>query len=71
MVGIRTAESLQRLQNIAAMTKAGKTMTNKKQIFPIYDWTNNDVWLYLKQEKVDIPEIYLFFVAIRKFKAAA
>ncbi len=60
MVGIRTAESLQRLQNIAAMTKAGKTMTNKKQIFPIYDWTNNDVWLYLKQEKVDIPEIYLF-----------
>lgn len=30
------------------------------EVFPIYDWTNNDVWLYLKQEKVDIPEIYLF-----------
>lgn len=60
LVGIRTAESLQRLQNIAAMTQAGKTMTNKRQVFPIYDWTNNDVWLYLKQEKVDIPEIYLF-----------
>lgn len=60
MVGIRTAESLQRLQNIATMTRAGKTMTNKRQVFPIYDWTNNDVWLYLKQEKVDIPEIYLY-----------
>ena len=26
----------------------------------IYDWTNNDVWLYLLNEHVDIPEIYLF-----------
>ena len=35
-------------------------MTNKHQVFPIYDWTNNDVWLYLLNEHVDIPEIYLF-----------
>lgn len=35
-------------------------MTNRHQVFPIYDWTNNDVWLYLLREKVDIPEIYLF-----------
>lgn len=60
IVGIRTAESVQRLQNIALMTKAGKHCTNKKQIFPIYDWTNNDVWLYLKLNKVKIPEIYLY-----------
>lgn len=60
ITGIRTAESIQRLQNIATMTKAGKNITNKKQIFPIYDWTNNDVWLYLKEQKVDIPEIYLY-----------
>lgn len=60
IVGIRTAESVQRLQNIATMTKAGKNCTNKKQIFPIYDWTNNDVWLYLKLNKVKIPEIYLY-----------
>lgn len=60
ITGIRTAESVQRLQNIAAMIKAGKTMTNKHQVFPIYDWTNNDVWLYLFREKVEIPEIYLF-----------
>lgn len=60
IIGIRAAESLQRLQNIASMTKAGRTMNSKHQVFPIYDWTNNDVWLYLLNEKVDIPEIYLF-----------
>lgn len=60
IVGIRTAESIQRLLNIATMTKAGNNCTAKRQIFPIYDWTNNDVWLYLKENKVDIPEIYLY-----------
>lgn len=60
ITGIRTAESVQRLQNIATMTKAGKNITNKKQLFPVYDWTNNDVWLFLKEQKVDIPDIYLY-----------
>ncbi len=60
ITGIRTAESVQRLQNIASMTRAGNNITHKNQIFPIYDWTNNDVWLYLKEQHVDIPEIYLF-----------
>lgn len=60
ITGIRTAESIQRLQNVATMLKTGKTITKRHQVFPLYDWTNNDVWLYLLQEKVDIPEIYLF-----------
>lgn len=60
ITGIRTAESVQRLQNIATMTKAGKNMTNNHQVFPIYDWKDKDVWLYLLREKIDIPEIYLF-----------
>jgi len=59
IVGIRTAESIQRLQNIALMNRAGKTITNKRQIFPIYDWNNNDVWLYLREQRVDIPVTYL------------
>ena len=42
------------------MTKAGNKMTAKKQVFPIYDWTDNDVWLFLLRNHVDIPEIYLF-----------
>lgn len=60
ITGIRTAESVQRLQNIAAMLKAGKSMTCKRQVFPIYDWTDKDVWLYLLREHVDIPDIYLY-----------
>ena len=60
ITGIRTAESVQRLQNIAVVSRTGNTMTRRKQIFPIYDWKDNDVWLYLYQEKVNIPEIYLF-----------
>lgn len=60
ITGIRTAESVQRLQNIASSTKAGKNITAKNQIFPIYDWTNNDVWLYLKNQQADIPNIYLY-----------
>lgn len=60
ITGIRTAESVQRLQYMAAIGYSGKKITKRKQIFPIYDWKDNDVWLYLLQKKIDIPEIYLF-----------
>jgi len=60
ITGIRTAESIQRLQSIAQVLKSGKGMTARHHIFPIYDWKDNDVWLYLLKEKVDVPEIYLF-----------
>lgn len=60
IIGIRTAESVQRLKNIALMNNAKKKITNRLQIFPIYDWANNDVWLYLLKNKVEIPEIYLY-----------
>lgn len=60
ITGIRTAESIHRLQNVAKILSSGKTITSNNQVFPLYDWNNNDVWLYLYKEKVDIPEIYLF-----------
>ena len=60
MVGIRTAESIQRLQNVATMFTSGAKMSKKHQVFPIYDWTDSDVWLYLLREKIDIPVIYLY-----------
>ncbi len=60
ITGVRTAESVQRLDYIAAMGRAGSRITKRLQVFPIYDWKDNDVWLYLLEEKVDIPEIYLF-----------
>ena len=60
ITGIRAAESIQRLKNIAKMTTSGKKITGKRQIFPIYDWTDNDVWLYLQEQRVEIPDIYLY-----------
>lgn len=60
IVGVRAAESIQRLKNIAKMNSTGKNITHKRQIFPIYDWSDKDVWLYLKEQNVDIPEIYLY-----------
>lgn len=60
ITGVRTAESVQRLQYMASMFRTGKNITGRGQIYPIYDWKDNDVWMYLLQEKVDIPDIYLF-----------
>ncbi|MFA7636873.1 MAG: phosphoadenosine phosphosulfate reductase family protein [Monoglobales bacterium] len=60
ITGVRAAESIQRLKNIAKMNAAGNKITHKRQIFPIYDWADRDVWLYLKDQNVNIPEIYLY-----------
>ena len=61
ITGIRTAESIQRLKNIATMNNAKKNITNKLQVFPIYDWTNNDVWLYLQRtENRNLIFIYIY-----------
>ena len=60
MTGVRSAESVQRLQYMAKLNLGGKGMTGRRQIFPIYDWTTSDVWLYLRNEGVEIPRIYLY-----------
>ncbi len=60
MTGVRSAESVQRLQYMARMNMGARGMTSRRQIFPIYDWTTNDVWLYLKNEQVEIPQIYFY-----------
>ena len=60
VTGIRTAESVQRLMNIAVMGRSRNKLTKRHQIFPIYDWKDKDVWRYLYLENIDIPEIYLF-----------
>ena len=60
LTGVRAAESVQRLQYMANMNLGGKGLTRRRQIFPIYDWTTNDVWLYLRNEGVEIPRIYFY-----------
>lgn len=60
LTGVRAAESVQRLQYMSRMNLGGKGITGRRQMFPVYDWTTNDVWLYLLNEHVDIPNIYLY-----------
>lgn len=44
---------------MAALGVGGKGITNTNTIYPIYDWKTTDVWLYLRNERVEIPKVYL------------
>ena len=57
MVGLRANESLQRRTVIGQMGR-GKSKSNF--LYPIYDWTDNDVWLYIKLNRIDIPVTYIY-----------
>ena len=60
LTGVRAKESIQRLEYMAHMNIGGKGLTKRRQMYPIYDWTTNDVWLYLRDEGIDIPKIYFY-----------
>lgn len=55
MIGLRVAESLTRHQIFARMDKDKLS----GRFYPIYDWTDDDVWLYIKERGVYFPEIYM------------
>jgi len=56
ILGVRTAESAQRLSGISK--KKSKNFTHTP-FMPIFDWTDNDVWLYLYENKITFPEVYI------------
>lgn len=56
LVGLRTAEAYTRLQTIAVMDLK---KDNTHRFYPIYDWTDNDVWMYIKEHRLEFPEIYM------------
>lgn len=53
MIGLRSSESLQR-----KMSVLNKRDTMK--FYPIYDWKDRDVWLYIKRNDLEIPKTYLY-----------
>lgn len=57
MVGLRTAESLTRLKTIASVQY--DRAEGGSCFFPIYDWKDTDVWLYIRERKLEFPEIYM------------
>lgn len=60
LTGVRASESLQRLKYMAAMNLGRQGITGKNIIYPIYDWKDNDVWMYIRDNHLDIPEAYMW-----------
>lgn len=59
LIGVRASESVQRLQYVATMNIQQHTLTSRNGIAPIYDWKDNDVWLYIKENRLHFPEAYM------------
>ena len=60
ITGVRAAESVQRLQYMSRLNLGQKGITGTNTIYPIYDWRDKDVWLYIRDNHLDIPEAYLW-----------
>lgn len=54
LIGIRSAESVQRMQYLAEM----KSVISDYKVFPIYDWSDKDIWLYIYKYNLEIPNVY-------------
>ncbi len=53
LIGLRSSESLQR--KMAVLNKR-----DTMKFYPIYDWKDKDVWLYIKRNNLEIPKTYLY-----------
>lgn len=56
IIGLRTVESYTRL---FTMAQKDKSKNPQKTFYPIYDWKDSDVWLYIKEHNLEFPEIYM------------
>lgn len=57
MVGLRMAESIQRRSAISCMK-------NSTFVYPLYDWKDTDVWLYIQRYNLQIPETYIYLYKV-------
>ncbi|MBR2943390.1 MAG: phosphoadenosine phosphosulfate reductase family protein [Clostridia bacterium] len=60
LTGVRAAESVQRLQYMSTLNLGRQGITGTNTIYPIYDWKDNDIWMYIRDHQLDIPEAYLW-----------
>ena len=61
MIGARVSESLTRRRFVAQCLKSSRegALSKGNHVFPIYDWKDTDIWLYLKQKNLYFPETYI------------
>ena len=60
MTGVRVNESVQRLHNVARKVST----YSEGLIEPIYDWYDADVWHYLYEHDIIIPDAYMYLYQI-------
>ena len=58
VIGVRTSESINRLQYISKINSTGG-ISSTNVMYPIYDWKDTDVWLYIKERELNFPDVYL------------
>jgi predicted phosphoadenosine phosphosulfate sulfurtransferase len=60
ITGVRMAESLQRSKYMALSFSSNTGLAQGNMVWPIYDWKDSDIWRYLYERKITIPDIYLY-----------
>lgn len=63
MTGVRASESLQRRTAISTTNASGISRA-QSSIHPLYDWVDADVWRYLGEHAITIPDAYVFLYQI-------
>lgn len=57
MVGVRVGESIQRRKFLARVMNTN-TATGDGLVYPIYDFNDADIWLYIKNNNLEYPKVY-------------
>jgi len=50
---------VQRIKYMATVNMTAGNITGNNLVYPIYDWKDTDVWLYIKEHKLHFPEAYM------------
>ena len=59
ITGVRASESVQRAQNMQ-----NGTIETTGMAYPLYDWRDVDVWKYIYDNGLEIPESYLYMYQV-------
>jgi predicted phosphoadenosine phosphosulfate sulfurtransferase len=60
LVGVRLAESVQRLSSFTSNIDKKRGMSKHRILYPLYDMKDDDIWLYLYEHKIEIPDAYMY-----------
>ena len=64
MIGLRINESIQRCSAVGKTKKGSGKDGRQIFIYPIYDWADSDIWLYIQQRGLQIPMTYIYLFKV-------